>query len=101
MSRMKRSCLAVILASLMLCTVCTGVGTAAGNMSNFQKQLEYSPDIFLDISEDAWYYSEIANLYCYGLTSGVGNNQFSPDGLVSIAEVITYATRIHSTYYGS
>ncbi len=95
----KCSWLAALLAVSVFCVSCPISFAAEGDMGRFKKQQTYTQQVFTDISPDAWYYQEVANLYCFGLTGGVGDNQFAPDGLVSIAEVITYACRIHSLYY--
>ena|GEM_PF-3283423 len=75
---------------------------STGSMSNFAKIRIYTPGMFNDVNEDAWYgYNDmqvVANAYEYGLMSGNPDNTFNPAGNMSLAEAITVAARIHSIY---
>lgn len=93
-----RSILAVLVSFCLL--VSAMPASAAGSMANFQKTRDYPEGLFTDIQADEWFYSEIINAYCYGLANGTSESEFTPYGLVSLAEVIAFAARIHSTYTG-
>ncbi|MCL2045010.1 MAG: InlB B-repeat-containing protein [Oscillospiraceae bacterium] len=73
-----------------------------GSMDNFLQSRTYTPGMFNDINEDAWYgYNKekaVANAYEYGLMSGYPDNTFRPTGNITIAEAITVAARVHRIY---
>ena len=68
-------------------------------IDNFYKSEKYSSDIFIDISEDAWYYNNVASVYEYGLMNGQGQSTFAPLANITLAESITLADRVYSIYY--
>ncbi|MCL2153218.1 MAG: S-layer homology domain-containing protein [Oscillospiraceae bacterium] len=71
-------------------------------VSDFEKVRTYTPGIFIDVNESAWYgyYNDqsVASAYEYNLMSGTSANTFNPTGNITVAEVITVATRVHSFY---
>ncbi|MCL2045005.1 MAG: S-layer homology domain-containing protein [Oscillospiraceae bacterium] len=73
-----------------------------GSMENFLQSRTYTPGMFNDINEDAWYgYNKekaVANAYDYGLMSGYPDNTFRPTGNITVAEAITVAARVHRIY---
>ncbi|MDP4117864.1 MAG: trypsin-like peptidase domain-containing protein [Bacillota bacterium] len=82
---------------LFMCVVPT---TAFGaGMDSFAITKTYTQGTFQDISQDEWFYSDIAGAYEYGLTEGTSDDKYSPYGLVSVAEVITFAARLNAIYY--
>jgi len=72
------------------------------SMSNFNKVRKYTPGMFVDVNEGAWYgYNEqktVANAYEYGLMNGKNDGRFDPTGNMLISEAITVAARVHSIY---
>lgn len=73
---------------------------AAGGLLNFQKSLNYTDGLFLDIDTTDWYYQDVVSSYQYGLSAGVGDGLFAPDASVNLAQAITYAARVRSIYLG-
>lgn len=69
----------------------------------FQEQRNYSPGIFSDINENAWYgYNKqkvISKVYELGLMEGKGKN-FDPASGITLAEAITMASRVRNIYEG-
>ena len=53
---------------------------------------------FTDVSSNQWYAGSVADAYEFGLMKGTSATRFSPNGSVTLAEVITVAARIHSIY---
>ena len=54
---------------------------------------------FSDISPDSWFYDTVKALYELGLTNGKGApDLFDPSGDLTVAEVITMASRLRSLY---
>ncbi len=96
MRKMRPKVLSLTLALLLLSQCITGY--ASQQMNSFQKIRTYSPGIFNDIAPSDWFYSEVSNSYCYGITNGTDESKFSPYGLVSIAEALTFAVRVNCIY---
>ena len=63
----------------------------------FQRTLVYDA-AFRDVSADVWYAPYAAAVYEYGLMEGRGAGTFSPDGSITVAELLTLSARLHSTY---
>ena len=56
-------------------------------------------DQFTDVSADAWFYAPVKALYELGLTNGSGApDRFDPTGDLTVAEVVTMASRLRSLY---
>lgn len=54
---------------------------------------------FSDVSASDWYYEDVKALYELGLARGKGaGDVFDPDGALTVAEVITMASRLRSLY---
>ena len=51
---------------------------------------------FSDVPSDAWYRSDVDDVQKYGIIQGVGDNRFSPNGTLTLAEAITMATRAYA-----
>lgn len=49
--------------------------------------------IFDDVSAGAWYYQAVTTIGHAGIVSGVGGDQYDPDGLVTWAQAITVLSR--------
>ena len=71
-------------------------------MSNFVQVRTYTPNMFTDVNENAWYgvnqQKVVVNAYEYNLMSGYPDNTFNPTGSMTIAEAITIAARVNSIY---
>lgn len=96
---MKKRALCAALA-LVLVLASAVPAAAASGLDNFSKYLSYGGQ-FSDVSSGAWYYPYVRDAYAYGLVSGRSSTQFAPDGEMTLAEVITLASRIHSVYTGT
>lgn len=53
---------------------------------------------FSDVSPDDWYYEDVKTSYDLGLIYGKSNQRFDPMGKVTLAETITFASRIWQRY---
>lgn len=73
----------------------------AAEESPFSPVRSYEDGMFEDVTSSDWFYSSVAGAYEYGFTEGSGENVFSPYGLVSLAEVVTFAGRLNMTYTGT
>ena len=82
-----------LLLSLLLC--CNVFLVSAASLGNFSVQREANEQTFSDISPSDWFYQDVLSAYSYGLANGMGDGQFSPGGMVSIAEAITFGARVH------
>ena len=87
--------LAAALFCLSLLPVRTG---AAGGMSNFKRTAAYKP--FSDVPENSWYRDNVAAVCEFGLMNGKDADTLDPDGLLTVAEAVTIAARVHAAYYG-
>ncbi|MGN1121260.1 MAG: S-layer homology domain-containing protein, partial [Eubacteriales bacterium] len=89
---------AKVLVGVLLAFGFSAAVTAEANL--FTKSQSYTPGFFSDVSETAWYASEVAGAYELGLMNGVGNGSFAPEGEVTVAETVTMAARAAASYYG-
>lgn len=69
----------------------------AGNMGNFKKVQEY-PDKFTDVRTTDWYFNDVVNAYESGLFIGRSEQEFAPDGNLTLGEAITLVSRVHNIY---
>lgn len=51
---------------------------------------------FRDVDSGAWYYNDVTEVQNYGILEGVGNNQFDPQGTLSLAQAVTMAARSYA-----
>ena len=83
-------------------TAITHSSPPKASYDNFIAERTYIPGMFKDVDENAWYGSKkeksVAIAYEYNLMSGTSPTTFNPTGNISIAEVVTVATRVHSFY---
>ncbi len=80
----EKEIMALILATIMLFSVCTAGISAAD---------EKLP--FTDVAEDAWYYDSVKYVYENGLMNGTGNGStFSPSGGLTRGMVVTVLYRM-------
>lgn len=66
------------------------------NMTLYAKWTKTSSNdnIFSDVSEDDWYYDNIAYVYATGLMNGTGDAEFSPDMPTTRAMIVTILYRL-------
>ena len=91
---MKRRLRASLLALLVLFSVSISAQASAlfPPTQNYENQ-------FVDITENDWFYQNVAALYNLGLTNGKNDtSHFDPFSEITIAEVITMAARLRSLY---
>lgn len=69
--------------------------------TTFTSSRSWSSLTFDDVYSNTWYYDSVKLAYRYELMNGVGENQFQPEGNLTVAEAITLAARIHAKYYGN
>ena len=69
-------------------------------LQNFEKVNQYTNQ-FTDVPSSAWYVDSVKIAYEYGLVTGTSATTFNPTGNLTIAEAITLAARLNSTYYGT
>ena len=62
----------------------------------FEETVEGFP--FTDVSQDAWYYNDVAKCYGYGIINGVGPTLFDPEGLVTRDQAVTMIYRAFNEF---
>ena len=72
----------------------------ADTLSPFARTRSYDGR-FTDVDASAWYHDAVAALYEYGLTEGVSSSAYAPEGSVTIAELVTFAARLHPARLGT
>ena len=72
----------------------------ADTLSPFARMRSYDGR-FTDVDASAWYHDAVAALYEYGLTEGVSSSAYAPEGSVTIAELVTFAARLHALERGA
>ena len=68
--------------------------------AEFPKKNTYEGQ-FTDVSETAWYKTEVASAYELGFVKGTSDTQYSPNSTVTVAEAVTMACRVHAEYNGN
>ena len=63
----------------------------------FTKPNTYNND-FVDVPATEWYAAEVAKAYELGLVGGKGEGIFDPNGLMTVAEAVTIASRAKNNY---
>ena len=96
---MKRRALAILICVLLVCALLPTGALAASGMSNFRVVQSYREGQFSDVKSSAWYAPNVATAYRLGLVKGAGDGSFDVGGYVTLAEAVTMAARLHSTYY--
>ena len=99
---MKKKLLTLLLTACLLLTGLAGLGGDAAalnyGMDAFAPIRAYGGH-FTDVTQSDWFYGNVASLYELGLTEGQSANTFGPRSSVTLAETISFAARVHSTYY--
>ena len=95
---MKKRFCALVLAVVALLASLPAMAAGGGSMGNFTPIRSYDGR-FTDVAESSWYYNNIAYLYELGLTDGQTASSFGVSANITIGEALSFAARIHSTYY--
>jgi uncharacterized repeat protein (TIGR02543 family) len=66
---------------------------AGVDASSYQGQSD-----FIDVSPDAWYAPFVAWAVKHGITAGVGNGKFDPDGLITREQMAVFFVRYFETF---
>lgn len=56
---------------------------------------------FTDVKSDDWFYNSVKTAYEYNLVNGMSEKNFSPKSNFTVAQVLTVAATLHSSYYGT
>lgn len=92
---MKQRIYTLVLTAAMLLAVLPVQARAA---ENFVPSAVYENQ-FSDVAASDWYYEDVKALYELGLAQGKGDGDlFDPNGALTVAEVITMASRLRSLY---
>lgn len=81
---MKKRIAALLLAAVLCVGLCPSVFAAAS---------------FQDVKSDAWYYKDVTKAVELGLMNGKGGGLFKPSDLMTEAEALTLAVRLHQGFY--
>lgn len=91
-----------ISAILVLCILTTASVTAFAEIfPQFEQTNYYDSSTYTDVFDNDWYYYYVGFAYEFGIMTGTGDNTFSPDGNITLAEAITVASRLNAKYYGN
>lgn len=91
---------AFLCSALVLSLMGSTVAFAEGNLINFIKQKTYTTSSFQDVSASDWYYPSIKSAFELGLIGGKAQGVFDPKGMLTLAEAVAIASRVHNIYYG-
>jgi len=70
-------------------------------LQNFvEKETYYRGKLYDLIDDNSWYVPYVQSVYSLGLMSGYSDSCFRPADSITLAEVITIASKICDTYYG-
>lgn len=77
----------------IVCDIC-------GNILGFHATRIYK-DSFEDVPGDKWFAAYVKTAYECGLANGTSATKFSPDSTFTVAQALTVAANMHSTYNGN
>ena len=95
---MRRNALARRLLAAAFALAITASAALAAGMDNFTQQTEYTP--FPDVAADAWYAQDVQKAVELGFMNGKDDGTFDPLGNLTLAEAVTMAAKVCSTYDG-
>ncbi len=83
-------------------TVLTLAGLVSGAAAEgwFGRDRSWTPGMFADVDEGAWYASAVKEAYELGLMNGAGDGTFSPEGVFTLSQAMAVAGRMYDLYYG-
>ena len=94
--KINRRIIMLALAAVLVCGVLPS--RALASEAGFAPVRTYEGQ-FSDVSPDSWFYDTVKALYELGLTNGSGSpDRFDPGGDLTVAEVVTMASRLRSLY---
>jgi len=98
---MRKNILLVCFVLLSIATVLSYKGKEKEEVveKSFIVQREFDEIKFTDYNKTSWYAENVSKAFSYGFLNGKTESTMVPNGKLSIAEAITIAARIHSTYY--
>ena len=99
-TNMKKGLLSVLLSFVMLISF-VPVAFADEGVENFTQINTYTEGQFIDVPTGQWYAATVQRAYELGLMRGSSDTTFNPTGSITIAETLTLACRLHSTYYSN
>ena len=76
------------------------LGSLAVSAAEPVKVNSYTTGQFADVPEGSWCAGAVQTAYEYGLMGGKSADRFDPSGLVTIAQAVVMACRVHSFYCG-
>ncbi|MBQ7565887.1 MAG: S-layer homology domain-containing protein [Oscillospiraceae bacterium] len=76
------------------------LAASSPSLNNFKVIAKYAEGKFKDVAPEAWYAQSVATAYELGLVNGVANDEFRPDGELTLAETVALASRICDVYQG-
>ncbi len=88
---------AAMLAILLFCSAAVLPMNAVG-FDAFEEKKTYTQGQFKDVGEENWFAENVAAVYRLGLMIGTADDSFSPDGMVTAAEIYTLIARIYAIY---
>ena len=71
--------------------------TEPNGLATFYSTLSFTPKYYSDVNTEDWFYDAVHTVTRAGFMRGVGDNRFSPNREITVAELCTLAARIHST----
>ncbi len=74
---------------------------AESQTSLINKKRDYPKNFYKDVTSNAWYAQGVKVVYEYGVMNGYSNGSFGCNSNITIAEILTIASRINSTYTGN
>ncbi len=72
---------------------------SCGKVIGFRATRSYM-DLFEDVPGDKWFAPYVKTAYECGLANGTSATKFSPDSTFTVAQALTVAANMHSTYNG-
>jgi hypothetical protein len=93
---MKKRILGLLCTVCLACTLLPGTALAAG-LDTFTYSNHYQNE-FQDVARTDWFYSNVVSAFELGLMKGTSGNWFNTTGVVTLAETVTLAARLHSIY---
>lgn len=95
-----KKALAVVLAAVMLLTLCPAVFAEEGEAGTAPVRVREYGGQFTDVSDTSWYADNVKSVYEFGLMDGSTDTTFNPKGNMTIAQTIKVAVRLYELYNG-
>ncbi|HHX53703.1 MAG TPA: hypothetical protein GX704_02230 [Clostridiales bacterium] len=99
--KLKKRILSFLLIAVLLTSMIPGAVYAdEGSFDNFKASKIWNNDVFGDVASSDWFFENVKTVFKLGLMVGKSQGRFDPEGSVTVAESITIAARLRSTYTG-